>query len=573
MILAGCEGDPVALDRGFSSGPPSEAAPAPGSEADGAAVAESVRAAVADGAITSAEWAPIRAQLQDGPPVASLATRLVLDAWADEGLDIEPAARTSMVETLRAFGYDVPAERPAGAEDLVAQFIAGNVTEPDAEYARIAALAGRQGQETVIAVVDTGCEVTHPALRDKLWTNPGEVPGDGVDNDQNGMVDDVHGWDFMQGDGDVEGPDHGTHVTGVATRGTDTVQSISCKVVDQGVVIGLGPRVASAIDYAAGQGARVVNISLGGWDAGSVPQVMAAMVRHADVLFVVAAGNEDGPLGTGSLARQTFLPANQLPNMAVVSASSPFGWRWTGEDSILGSNYLAPFSTHAARGQDVYAPVRGRRYQRMTGTSMAAPDVAGLAARCLGLDPLLRPEQVKGIIADTSSHRCDWDTDTLARGIIDPASAYRVAALTGLMRAGRSAAAAAAELELGAEDRDRLIEIAERHLLGLPGGGVTIVAPAIPEEGEADFSQFAPGVIREVDDVQLRGFIGGTEYVIRPAGETASVSVVVNGCFGPARDLAPGERTDLARLIEGIVEQLPPSRNSFLYSELLSALR
>jgi subtilisin family serine protease len=162
----------------------------------------------------------------------------------------------------------------------------------------------------VVAVIDSGVAYGHPDLRDNIWMNPGETPGNGVDDDGNGFVDDVRGWDFVQNDAtplDFNG--HGTHVAGtIGAEGNNGIGvtgvnwDVSIMPVRAADTFGRLPnsKVVQAIDYACDNGARVVNGSFG---SGSFAAAIASVVTSAacaDTLFVFAAGNSGSDLdGTG----------------------------------------------------------------------------------------------------------------------------------------------------------------------------------------------------------------------------------------------------------------------------------
>jgi subtilisin family serine protease len=168
----------------------------------------------------------------------------------------------------------------------------------------------------VVAVIDSGVAYGHPDLRDNIWTSPGETPGNGVDDDGNGFVDDVRGWDFVQDDAtplDFNG--HGTHVAGtIGAEGDNGIGvtgvnwDVSIMPVRAADTFGRLPNatVVEAIDYACDNGARVVNGSFG---SASFSNAIAGVITSpacADTLFVFAAGNSGSDLdGTGS-GRNTF---------------------------------------------------------------------------------------------------------------------------------------------------------------------------------------------------------------------------------------------------------------------------
>ncbi len=236
-----------------------------------------------------------------------------------------------------------------------------------------------------IAVVDTGIEATHPDLASNIWTNPGEVPGNGIDDDHNGRVDDVHGWDFVQNDAlPQDGNGHGTHVSGtIAARGNDgagvaglnwTAGLMPLRVLNNS---GSG-RVSDAISayaYAARTGARVVNASLGGSSFSQAEH--DAIAAAPNTLFVVAAGND-----TANDDTTPEYPCDyDLANVICVAASDR-------DDSLASfSNYGARNVDLAAPGVDIASTYPGSTYMVMSGTSMATPHVAGAAGLLLAQDP------------------------------------------------------------------------------------------------------------------------------------------------------------------------------------------
>jgi subtilisin family serine protease len=246
----------------------------------------------------------------------------------------------------------------------------------------------------VVAVVDTGVDVTHPALVAHLWTNPREIPGNGIDDDGDGIVDDVHGADFLNKTGDPSDTvGHGTHVAGiiaaspnpsVGSGGIDPDAKIMALRVDDKGWMDLGA-AAAAIRYAADHGARVINLSWGNRvDSPAVDQAIAYAGAHG-ALTIVASGN----LGQNNDLAPIY-PASSASDAIVSVGATCDG------DSLASFSDFGKLSVDiAAPGCDVVSTVPGGGYEARTGTSMAAPEVAAAAALLFRDHPNARPLEVK----------------------------------------------------------------------------------------------------------------------------------------------------------------------------------
>jgi subtilisin family serine protease len=249
-----------------------------------------------------------------------------------------------------------------------------------------------------VAVVDTGVDLDHPDLAENAWTNPGEIPGNGLDDDGDGLVDDVHGWDFAGDRPDVSDADgHGTAVAGViAARGDNgigiagvawraRVMALKVSGADRSAT---ADDVAAAISYAVAHGARVVNVSLNGADRSAA---IKDAVRAADargVLVTASAGND----GRDLEAAPSY-PAS-YPEGAVLAVGA------TGR-----SGAVAGFSNRGS-AVDLYAPGgeilstdTGGEYGVRSGTSLAAPHVAGALALLAGARPDLSGPALRDALA------------------------------------------------------------------------------------------------------------------------------------------------------------------------------
>ncbi len=260
---------------------------------------------------------------------------------------------------------------------------------------------GYTGQGVVVAVLDGGVDFTHPDLNDNIWINPREIPGNGIDDDQNGFVDDVRGWNFAASNNDtLDRRGHGTHVSGIiagknngigVTGVAHNAKIMPVKVLgDDGS--GNTDNVALGIRYAASNGAKVINLSLG---SGSPNETIASAIQYATSLgavVVMASGN--------SGAAQPIYPARYATDMGIsVGAVDDTGTiasfsNRAGNDSRL-LHVTAP-------GVAIYSTLNGNDYGYASGTSMASPYVAGVVALMLSANPNLTPSEIRQILASTA---------------------------------------------------------------------------------------------------------------------------------------------------------------------------
>lgn len=261
---------------------------------------------------------------------------------------------------------------------------------PDVDIDGIEALRLTHGSDDiVVAVIDDGVDFGHPDLAGRAWTNPGEagpLATNGIDDDGNGHIDDVHGWDFCNDDATLHDPGqdgHGTHVAGTIAGSLDGsgmvgvapgVRIMAIKFIDDSDTCGLDDMAIAAIDYAASFGVPIINASWGGYTANTV---LDRAIAESHALVVAAAGNDGVDMDAGP----RFYPAaSSLANVLSVAAIDQRG-------------NLASFSNRGAASVDVGAPgtnvlsaypaVSGCPapcYAWMAGTSMAAPHVSGVAA-------------------------------------------------------------------------------------------------------------------------------------------------------------------------------------------------
>jgi subtilisin family serine protease len=294
--------------------------------------------------------------------------------------------------------------------------------------------------QVVVAITDTGVDLSHPDLVENAWVNPGEIPGNGVDDDGNGFVDDINGWNFFSGNGAVYDPSsdsfHGTHVagtigaignngvgiTGVAWR----VKLMALKFIGRrpdGRVVGSTADAIRAINYAIDQkvrGTRVVAINAS-WAGSSSMSLREAIIAagEAGIVFVSAAGNG----GSDSVGDDMDDPA-----------SSVYPAAWTDLKNLISvaaldrTDRLASFSNYGhvtvsvgAPGVSILSTLPGGGYGFLSGTSMAAPHVTGIVALLAAQDPDMTPAKIRQRIINTAQPVLALASRTISSG---RASAY-----------------------------------------------------------------------------------------------------------------------------------------------------
>ena len=261
---------------------------------------------------------------------------------------------------------------------------------------------GYTGQGVVVAVVDTGVQFNHPDLNSQIYINTGEIGGNGIDDDHNGYVDDTSGWDFYSNDNYADdGNGHGTHVAGIVAAAANgfgaTGVAPGAKIMPIRVLgsdgSGSTNSVAAGIRYAVDNGADIINLSLGG-PLSSVIQTAIQYAQQRNVLVVSAAGNESASLPT--------YPARlsaSLSNVISVGAYSSAGAIASFSNDV-GTSAAVQVD---APGVSIYSTYLNGQYARLSGTSMAAPQVAGLAALALSANSSLTAAQLRTLIVAGTS--------------------------------------------------------------------------------------------------------------------------------------------------------------------------
>ena len=320
---------------------------------------------------------------------------------------------------VAAIAVTAPAVATAAPDPLLPQQWAlanpGAIGAPDAK-------TQSSGAGVLVAVLDTGIQLNHPDLAANVWTNPGEVAGNGLDDDANGIIDDVHGANMLDRSANVaDDNDHGTHGAGIiAARAGNGIggaglahdtKILPVKVLNANMG-GDTDTLARGIRYAVDEGAKILSVSING--DGSTPSLEAA-VRYAGekgAIVVASAGNN---------ARNTDLlpsfPASLSdPAILSVAAADSDGRLWNRSNTGLLSVDLA------APGVSIVSTARGSSFHARTGTSSAAPFVAGSLALLAAARPDLTMSALRAAIVDTT-RRSNLTASLLVGGFLDVGAA------------------------------------------------------------------------------------------------------------------------------------------------------
>merc|ERR1712223_472589 len=302
-----------------------------------------------------------------------------------------------------------------------------NIAEGWAEYLSDAKGGDANGPSVVVAVIDTGIDYTHPDLKGVMWTNPDEIAGDGIDNDGNGIVDDVYGADFTGSSpsGDpIDRNSHGTHcagiiaaepnngegIAGVASYHQGKVKLMAVKgLSDAGS--GTASGLLACLNYAVDKGAKISSNSWGGGTVDRIEDVWDAVLRNnLDHLFVAAAGNRNTEIND---CYKSMTCGLNEPNLLCVASSTKNDER--SSFSSYGKDYVHVF----APGSDILSSVPNGGYSSYSGTSMACPQVSGLAALIMTMRDNMSAHEVRQLIEANVRVKSHYESFVSSSGLID----------------------------------------------------------------------------------------------------------------------------------------------------------
>lgn len=254
-------------------------------------------------------------------------------------------------------------------------------------------------ENVVIAVIDSGIDTDHPEFVGQLWQNPGETAGDGIDNDGNGFIDDVIGYNFVSNTATPEDTlGHGTHVSGtIAAKGTYiTGVCPGCRIMSIKAANAAGlledSAVIESLDYAIHNGADIINMSFGGYsvdnDTQSISQSLISEGHNNGILFVAALGNDKR-----NVDKFLLYPAKYTHVLGISSVGNT-GSR-SGFSNFGSYNFIAaPGGQNLSPATYIYSTSTDNEYEGSYGTSMATPHVAGAIGLMKSVMPWLTPDEI-----------------------------------------------------------------------------------------------------------------------------------------------------------------------------------
>ena len=310
-------------------------------------------------------------------------------------------------------------------------------------------LPNKTAQEIIVAVVDTGVDHNHDDLKDIMWTNEKEIAGNGIDDDNNGYIDDIHGINTLVRDAQgratmntMASHWHGTHVSGTIaasqnngigiTGVASNVKIMAIRTVPDDADE-LDSNIVEAYKYAAQNGARLINCSFGksNNEGGMVVRdVINEIGKKYNTLVIASAGNDSmGPYTWHDNDTSPKYPASfDSENLLVVASTTSTAG--LSSFSNIGKNTV----DIAAPGSNIYSTLNGNKYGMASGTSMASPNTTGVAAMVLGYNPTLTAVQLKDLMMKSVTKVSAFGGKIVSGGRVNLKSALSKSARKSLIR-------------------------------------------------------------------------------------------------------------------------------------------
>lgn len=286
----------------------------------------------------------------------------------------------------------------------------------------------------VIAVLDSGLNFTHPDLLGIGWTNPGEIPGDGIDNDGSGRIDDVTGWDFVNNDNDpTDDHGHGSNVSGIIAANRDNgvgiagllsgVKLLTCKILNSSNS-GLTSSLIAATTYSRLRGVRIMNLSLQNFPFSSTLSTEFSACESAGILLSICAGNQGGNNDTTPNYPSSYTHTNIIS----VGNHDRTDQRWNGGGTNFNaSNYGATSVDLFAPGREILSPILGTNYSYYTGTSQATPFVTAIVGALFYANPSWSATELKTAILGSVTPRAAYAGLCVTGGRLNAVDAFGLA--------------------------------------------------------------------------------------------------------------------------------------------------
>ena len=326
----------------------------------------------------------------------------------------------------------------------------------------------KEGANVLVAVIDTGVKYDHQDLQENIWININEIAGNGVDDDNNGYIDDIHGYDFANSDGDsMDDNGHGTHCAGIlGARGDNGIgisgaahsaQIMGIKFLD-GSGSGSSSAAINSILYAVDNGAKILSNS---WGGGGFSQSLFDAISYAndhDVLFIAAAGNE-----SSNNDNSPSYPANyDLPNIISVAATDH-------RDQLSGFSNYGMSVDLAAPGSNILSTYSDGGYATLSGTSMATPYVTGAAVLIKSNFPELTALEIKEILLETVDELDNLSGKVATSGRLNVINALTKANLSNYIKinngaAGEIAPGGSVTIEIAIDATNKLAGLYENQI-------------------------------------------------------------------------------------------------------------